>query len=58
MKGKEILKTLEKYCAVDIGLRFIIIGFKTVKDNFPVTYRKGIKQLMHWIFLTIASCKI
>ena len=60
VKGKEILKTLEKYCAVDIGLRFIIIGFKTVKDNFPkilftmdnfpVTYRNGIKQLMHWIF--------
>ena len=29
VKGKELLKTLEKYYAVDMGLRFIIIGSKT-----------------------------
>lgn len=29
VKGKEILKTLEKYYAVDMGLRFFMLGAKT-----------------------------
>lgn len=29
IKGKEILKTLEKYYAVDMGLRFFMLGAKT-----------------------------
>ncbi len=29
VKGKEILKTLEKYYAVDVGLRFFMLGAKT-----------------------------
>lgn len=29
VKGKEILKTLEKYYAVDMGLRFFMLGTKT-----------------------------
>lgn len=33
VKGKEILKTLEKYYATDLGLRFFMLGSKTGDDG-------------------------
>ncbi len=34
IKGKEFLKSLEKYYAVDMGLRFFMLGIKTGDDGF------------------------
>lgn len=34
IKGKEFLKSLEKYYAVDMGLRFFLLGIKTGDDGF------------------------
>lgn len=34
IKGKEFLKSLEKYYAVDMGLRFFMLGIKTSDDGF------------------------
>ena len=34
IKGKEFLKSLEKYYAVDMGLRFFMLGIRTGDDGF------------------------
>lgn len=34
IKGKEFLKSLEKYYAVDMGLRFFMLGIRTSDDGF------------------------
>lgn len=48
IKGKEYLKTLEKYYVVDIGLRYSLLGYGStdigrILENIDIAYDNYIK---------------
>lgn len=47
IKGKEFLKSLEKYYAVDMGLRFFMLGIRTGDDGFILENVVFLELLRH-----------